>query len=160
MKLNEAIDETIEAAPTASPTQLAEMVLRMVTKDDLAPLLVDHLAGMQRHRTRETEREAFRTLMDREYPEPINMPDIPAGTASMTLSRLAEERFVLGDGTVVDWLQATIDDHLARISYLRAIQARYNQGVNATVDRHQTAIDAITAAGVTCLDELGDHVTP
>ena len=160
MKLNEAIDETIEAAPTASPTKLAEMVLRLVTKNDLAPLLVDHLASMQRDRTRETEREAFRTLMDREYPEPISMPDIPAGTASMTLSRLAQERFVLADGTVVDWLKATVDDHLSRISYLRSIQARYNQGVDATVGRHETSIDAITEAGVTCLDELGDHVTP
>jgi hypothetical protein len=159
MKLTEAIEAAIEASPTASPSDLAANVLRHVRKDDLAPLLVDHLTRMQRDRTRETERQAFRKLMDREFREPINFPAATPQQGARTLARLASERFTLADGTVVDWLKATIEDHLARISYLRSIQARYNQGVDDTVRRHEEAVALIEAAGVSCLDEIDDPVS-
>lgn len=159
MKLHEAIEEVIESTPTAAPGDLAQRVLRLVSKDDLEPLLVEHLTRIQRDRTRETERMTFRKLIDREFTEPIKMTAVDDEPASLTLSRLAKERFALSDGTVVDWLKATTDDHLARISYLRSIQARYNQGVNDTVRRHERAIEVIEAAGVACLDELGENAT-
>lgn len=159
MKLQEAIEKVIEDGPTASPSDLAHQVMQLVSKDALEPLLVEHLTRVQRDRTRETERMTFRKLMDREFGEPVCMPSGYDEPASHTLSRLAKERFALADGTVVDWLKATADDHLARISYLRSIQARYNQGVDETVRRHERAIEAIESAGVTCLEEVGEHAT-
>ena len=153
MKLNEAIEEVIEATPTAPTADLAIAVLCRVDKDDLAPLLIDHLTRIQRERTRENERAAFRELSERNFSEPFTMPTSP-GEAEMTLSRLARERFALADGSVVDWLKATREAHEARISYLKAIQRQYNAGIEDTIKRHEDAIALIEANGVTCLAEL------
>jgi hypothetical protein len=154
LKLNEAIEEVIEAMPTAPTVDLAIEVLQRVDKDELAPLLIEHLSRIQRDRTREIERAAFRRLVDREFKEPVSFPAASGGQATATLGRLARERFALADGSVVDWLKATRADHEARISYLTMIQRQFNAGIEETIKRHKDAIALLDAHGVTCLEQL------
>ena len=62
-----------------------------------------------------------------------------------------EQTFALGDGRRVSWAEATVPDHRERIAYLEV----HMRGVMMTVSRHSEAIEAIEAAGVSCLAEIG-----
>jgi hypothetical protein len=60
--------------------------------------------------------------------------------------------FMPDSGEYVLWLDATVEQHEMRASYLR----RMAQGILRTVEMHEQAIADITAAGVTTLAELED----
>lgn len=77
-------------------------------------------------------------------------------TADPTADRLAflNERFFVPGVGLVTWAEATIEHHLARISYLNDKA----QGILDTAARHEVAIADIKAAGVKTLGEL--HTKP
>lgn len=62
-------------------------------------------------------------------------------------------RFATGDGRYVTWGEATVEDHRLRIGLLQELR----NGVNDTIDRHGKAIDQITAAGVSCLNDVPER---
>jgi hypothetical protein len=64
--------------------------------------------------------------------------------------RLLPESFVLPDGRMVTWGQATVEDHEARIGWLRGQMDALGQDV----DRHQQAVKLIREHGATCLAEI------
>lgn len=63
---------------------------------------------------------------------------------------LVEETFAVGDGRRVKWLDATVEDHEARIAY----QQRLIGAIASDVDRHQLAIKLIQNHGATCLRDV------
>jgi len=65
-------------------------------------------------------------------------------------AELLTETFPDYKGNRIAWGEATIADHQNRIDML----GRLAGGITATIDRHQQAVDAISAAGVTCLNDL------
>lgn len=65
-------------------------------------------------------------------------------------SALLVETFATGDGRRVAWGEATAADHEARIAMLSALR----DGIDATLTRHLDALDAIRAAGASCLNDL------
>ena len=67
--------------------------------------------------------------------------------------------FMLPDGRVVLWGEATADDHLARAAAQRKLGAR----CILDAERHEDAAERIRAAGVRCLNQLppaGDLAKP
>lgn len=64
--------------------------------------------------------------------------------------RLARESFSLPDGRNVRWLDATVDDHLARAAWQRV----FADSCIADAELHEKAAAEIEAAGVTCLREI------
>jgi hypothetical protein len=66
--------------------------------------------------------------------------------------RLAEGTFSIGNGVRIPWLDATVDDHEARIAY----QQRLIGAVLGDIDRHTLAIKLIRDHGVSCLREVPD----
>jgi hypothetical protein len=73
----------------------------------------------------------------------------PSGAVARR-SALMQSTFPLGDGTRVAWGQATVDDHRQRVAFLAAMR----DGITNTIASHLDAVDAIEAAGVSCLDEI------
>lgn len=65
-------------------------------------------------------------------------------------TRRLEQTFVLGDGRRVSWAHATVEEHRQRIEFLQV----HVRGVMDTIARHEEAIEAIVAAGVSCLAEI------
>lgn len=67
---------------------------------------------------------------------------------------LLDSSFAMGDGTFVTWGDATRENHEARIEMHRA---NAQAGLEGWA-RHAAAIDAITAAGASCLNDIEGKV--
>lgn len=64
--------------------------------------------------------------------------------------KFLNSHFAIGDGRVVTWGNATVEEHRERISLLMT-----NASANAeAASRHQSAINTIESNGVSCLSEL------
>jgi hypothetical protein len=117
-----------------------------VAEQLLAPVIRAQIRLYRRHEVRERENEAFGTgSMRRSAQE--------AGTA---VSPLEGIRAIVRDSfwcpltnSRVKWGEATVEQHRSRAEYQRT------QGLSLIEDasRHDFAVELITEAGVTCLDE-------
>jgi hypothetical protein len=65
-------------------------------------------------------------------------------------AQLVDQYFCLEDGRWVLWLQATVEDHLDRAAWQRKLAS----GHVTDAEHHEQAADLISAAGVSCLEEL------
>lgn len=112
--------------------------LSAIARERLFPIVRTALSHHRRATGRDIERRSpLRQVFD--GPTPLEL----------RRERL-ESTFPIGDGRRIAWSTATVDDHRARIEYLR----EHIAGVEHTIREHETAIDLITAAGVTCLAEI------
>lgn len=62
-----------------------------------------------------------------------------------------DSTFPLPDGRRVSWSEATVEDHEARIGYLRAVHLA---GILRTISEHEAAVELIRRFGVSCLAEI------
>lgn len=123
-----------------------QAVAKILTRKDIKilvrPLLMDEAQNLHRARTRRIEQQVDRDLAG---DPPLDL----AGRAEARRALVAEQ-FVLPDGTWVNWLDATADEHRARAGWLRNLAA----ATLATAARHQQAAAEIESAGVLCLRDL------
>lgn len=71
-------------------------------------------------------------------------------TSPLLRAELLSETFALGDGRRVRWGEATAQDHQDRIDFL----TKQIRGTQQTIGRHAAAIELISTANVSCLDEV------
>ena len=144
MSLAAVIRKAAQGNPTGDPTKMASALIAKLGKGELVQLLAHEIAGEQRILTLSHEKSAFaRKFL-------ANPPTASSEAISKAFKELAGTRFSLGRGRKVDWMEATVEDHRARIAYL----AKLRGGIDKTIQRHQAAIDAIEEHGVTCLREI------
>ncbi len=106
--------------------------------DLVRPLVRQEVVNRRRARTRHLERTSMIGLR------------VVSESVVTQRAKLANEFFVLADGRLVSWAQATVADHEERI----AMQLRLIGGIEETIVRHREAIDVISEAGVSCLAEV------
>ena len=117
---------------------------------DLHPLMVEAVWHMQRGRDRSIERRVF-AAAGIDLSLPVDQRALPTSSERLaTLRALREERFPLGDRTTVSWGQATLQQHLERITILSRMRA----GIDATIRQHETAIAILRKRRASCLDEI------
>lgn len=127
---------------------LAEKALDELPRPELIALIGELVVHERRRVCAAREREMWRELISQSRePGPIAKSD-RAGSSGV--KGLLVQRFALGDGTSVEWGAATVDQHETRIAMLQ----RMRDGIDLTIDRHRSAIEAIHEAGVTCLADL------
>jgi len=144
VSLASVIRKAAQGNPTGDPKKMAVALIAKLSKPELVQLLADEIAGEQRLLTLSSEKSAFaREFLSR--PETVGTEAV-----AKAFKELAGTRFSLGAGLQVEWMEATVEDHRARIAYL----AKLRNGIDETISRHQAAIDAIEEAGVSCLREI------
>lgn len=148
MSVQQVIAYLVEQDPHGNPTVLAERVLARSTKADLLPLVAAEVQAEQRHRVRQVERRAFREVFEQASASTAER----RASIAPGLRRLFDTPFALGDGSRVDWLKATADEHRQRIASL----AKIRDGLDRTIVQHEEAVRMIEGAGVHCLADLGD----
>lgn len=145
MSLAAFLREQIARNPDTDSEILAARIVRQrECRDELAHALAREIDHMRRETARGVEAHAFRRFFEVQR----------AGGApcvAESLRAVFREKFALGDGSVVEWGRATIDQHRARV----AILSRQRAGIEATIARHEAAIELIASHGATCLDEVG-----
>lgn len=127
-------DRTVTDADLAR--SLIETLRTRGQVDLLLPILTDEIRRVRRHRVLRIERETF----GREGGQP----------AEGGWLRLLPESFALPDGRLVTWGDATVEDHEARLEWLRG----QIHALTQDVDRHEQAIKVIREHGATCLAEV------
>jgi hypothetical protein len=143
--IHELISAAIDAEPDASAVAIADGLIARVRKVDLLPLLVEAVEHIQRHRVRNREQAAFRAVFG-------SRSGVVLETPSAAFRVLYADTFRLGDGRVVSWGKANVEEHRQRIALLTKLR----DGIDITIARHHEAIARIEAAGVTCLAEIED----
>jgi hypothetical protein len=148
MSLATFIRTAIQAHPGEPASDIAEIIAKTLSTDDLVSLLEMEIEHQLRNGAREIERGAqLKDLMARF--EGATASDSPR--ASHAFKLLLTTPFKLGDGSPeATWGTATIAQHRQRMALLD-LQI---QGLITTRDRHATAIEMIEAAGVKCLNDL------
>lgn len=124
-----------------TPEQAADAALSGARKADLVsfvrPLVVMKARQFQRSMIRDIEEEVDARIADGEDPLSVRR-------------KLSQSSFALPDGSYVDWLDATADQHLLRAGW----QRNQAMALVADAERHEAAAAAIRAAGVSCLRDL------
>lgn len=143
MRIHDEIATLIALEPHGTPEAIASRVIDRVTKADLIPLIAAEVAHAQRAQARGTERAAFRETFAASTSKPPRA--VPEGLRSLFATP-----FRLGDGSEVNWLTATVDDHRQRIDHLSKIR----EGLDRTIDQHREAIAIIESAGARCLADV------
>lgn len=125
----------------ATAEAIAKLGVTGDTAEILWPAVLNYFRDLRRSGVRQAERTMMRAVRD----------GVPAREA-VTAAGLLHRGFALPSRLgIVLWKDATVADHRERIEFLR----RKVAGIEATVRRHEWAITTITAAGVTCLADLG-----
>lgn len=144
--LRTLVELALEENRHGDPTEIAALILENVDTEALIELVAHYVATYQRELTRRSERQALIRLQ-------------PVGTAidrrseTANLRRLEGAKFTIASRLAVAWLDASVDDHKARIAYLLSKR----KGIDDTIGLHRKAIDRIVATGVTCLRDLQDR---
>jgi len=145
------VDNATETAPTKLLRELAEVCDSPTELADIHYATLDAAAraDYDKHLRIGAARRAMR---DRTLSVELDVErDMEAGVSPVAArKKLAEQGFVLPDGTYVEWLSATVEHHNLRAQYLR----RKSDGLIRTAQRHEQAAADIEAAGVTCLAEI------
>ena len=139
MTIEEALRSAIKSGKT--PEKATDYVLSKARKVDLAtfvrPVVLMRARNYLRGETRAIEQEVDHRIADGEDPISVRR-------------KLAQSSFALPDGTYVDWLDATAEQHRARAGWSR----HQSSSLVADAERHEAAASAITTAGVSCLRDL------
>lgn len=134
------------------PDDAATAALASCERDDLASLMLPAAElmarGIARQRTRQAEDDAF-AVAEEETGASVRTAPVPVVEAAR--NRLISESFALPNGTWVAWSKATAAEHLMRADW----QRKHAASSLEDAQRHEAAAEAIKAAGVTCLAEIG-----
>lgn len=136
-----SIEELITKYPTKSARQIAQLALD--DADLVLGIVTREVERIRRTDTRNIELNRIGPLI-RSY-----STDRSVATTEMLSALNAAFKPTRG-ADFISWGKATREQHVQRIEFLQAHIA----GCQATIHRHEAAIAAIDAAGVTCLDEL------
>jgi hypothetical protein len=123
---------------TLADAVCADLALTVRQREAMFRLILAEIESMHRSVVRAVEHEVGR----------VGVKVDRAGTRR----KLLDETFATGDGRRPKWGEATVADHKQRIALLDQMR----RGLQLAIERHQAAIDAITAAGVTCLNDIVD----
>lgn len=136
-ELAEDVGTAGDAEATASAI-CAHLKLSALAREVLWPIIAAECESIERVRVRRIEQAVTISRKGRE--------------ANITGERsaLMRETFALGDGRRIEWGKATAEEHQARLDML----AKMRDGLDATMSRHQDAIDLLRSSGVKCLDDL------
>lgn len=126
-----------------------DLQLSLRAREYLGALILNECERIERDRVRNVEASSW-TKRTRKASSSATPRQGVLSTSLSERDRLLTKTFALGDGRRVPWGSATIDDHKARIDLLR----RYRVGLDRTITRHVEAIEEITEAGVSCLNEI------
>jgi hypothetical protein len=141
----------IDFDPDATDQAIADRLLADITKHDLRPLLIDAIGTIRRDRVRHVERHlhpVVREYLDR--PDVKAMSKVERMTAFNRLRGLRKETIDLGDGSVVAWGRATVE----QLKLRRTMLVTQRNGIDATVTQIDTVIALLEKEGVPCLDDL------
>jgi hypothetical protein len=139
----------VEKYPKMVSSDLALKAIKEVP-EMLVAYIADRIDHLRRGDLRDREIQDVAPIlraMGSSAPPILSRRDLKTGEMRQIV--LPVEPFSLGDGTKVSWADATIEQHMQRITILRKIA----QGTEASIQRHKMAIKRIKAAGVTCLRE-------
>jgi hypothetical protein len=124
-----------------APEVAAAKSLDNMTKAQLVEFVrpeVERLArNIERNRVRRIERRV--------------LPVTDGETSADSVGELVAQRFVLPDGRMVTWGDATAEDHELRAGWQRQRAREFL----ADVSRHEWAAELIRSSNVTCLNDLG-----
>lgn len=154
MNIYERIEKQVGYAPEAAADEIATDILRMCTKQDLAPLLVAAIETSQRNRVRAVEHARWLNTMTELRERTGAIVAFPSAKSSV--ERLSELRSLLarqikvGDGTLTTWGQATLDQLRQR----RAMLDSQRAGLSASIQRLDDAIGLLEQTGAPCLDAI------
>jgi hypothetical protein len=143
------IREECEKRPDASDDAIAvEVMKRAKVAAQASMFLLPVMAGA----VGQQRRSEVRLVERRVFPRSARRVLGAASDVVTMRSELVGASFALGDGRLVEWLKATVDEHLARIAYLQKFVA----GIDTTIAAHQEAIARIQKFGGTCLGDIED----
>lgn len=171
MKLSQLVDEIRAEYPDADDAKIANLVIdAALASDDPANLLFPAVHGyvitLERGRVRDNERKSApfkdrpqpgkpsrgktasandEAARQKEYVKPGSSED-PAIAARRALLR---DKVRVPEKGYVAWGELTVEDHEARIAFLRQRIA----GHQATIDRHAEAVAVLRQAGCQTLNE-------
>ena len=109
----------------------------------LLPVVANGVRLIVRGENRATERSYYAHANDESV-------ETPTGTGPERRRAFLEGRFALADGTSVVMGLATVAQHRLRVELLEKMRG----GIDTTIAQHLAAIDQITTAGVTCLNDI------
>lgn len=143
--------------PSMSDDEAATAILAAVATHELPlsalhPLVLSYVVGYRRHEVRSAEREARLPAPRKSFPGADKLLDeLRDRDATPNWRKLVTQSFrVIRGGNVVTWGQATVAEHLARAEAL-CFQGR---AIASTAKLHRQAAEQLTAAHVSCLDDL------
>lgn len=172
MTLTELIESVDQENPKRSAAELAAEVQERASDAQILEAIHWAVSNWRRNRVRSVEHqvngqplpeappEASPTTsrpepsMDASAEPPAEPPKVDSDPARS--DPLGGWRELLTKGVSVPkkgyltWGQMTVADHVARIRML----ASQRRGIDVTIRLHEDAIEAITEAGVSCLDDL------
>lgn len=166
--LRARVVETLEKMPEASSEEVAEAVVDdSLSREAFVEIVRTEVLSVRRDQVRAVERRVFNDIMEssrkraeaNEKTAAESGVDFSSVAAQQRFQDLRRKAFSLGNGKVVEWGKATVEEHEIRVSFLEKFRA----GVDRTIDQHRTAIKALLDNGVDCLDdipeeELGDDL--
>jgi hypothetical protein len=144
-------------ADNADDHEVAADILRTLkvskrAAEVLFPAVVMYVTTQRRARVRAWERESNIADAGKAMSDTTTTLATPPRFGLHRRAHLLAATFAIGTGERIPWGTATVEQHRQRIGYLLAKR----NGLDTTIDRHERAIAAITAAGVSCLADLGD----
>lgn len=154
MTIFTTVIEAVERQPYGDTEAIASAIYKDCTKRDLFPLLVDEVRHRQRAAGRAIEEKQIEAFLEKHRASGTLTPIVPAADESVAfLFSTLDQTFRLGDGTPpVSWGAATLDQHRQRAALL----TRMRNGLNASIGRHEAAIDLLERTGVACLNDVAD----
>lgn len=153
MSYSKELMAAIEGREFEDAAALAADIVSLLSAAAIQELVTAEIENIQRNLTRDKEHAVFQAVA------------FPAGTvAAFDVGRVKFEQMreafaplfrstFAVDGERVTWGRATEEQHLARIAALEKLSL----GIQDTISRHRTAVEAIRAARVSCLEEIGQR---
>ncbi len=139
----EVMRDAAASDPDGDPMAVAASAIGRLDRGALISMAAEEIAWQQRALVRDSEMSAFRLVQS--TGSKVDMDTVKA-LVQITGS------FQLGNGERVSWRHATVDQLRQR----RDFMARMRSGLDASIARLDVAIEAIEAAGVTCIADLDD----
>lgn len=141
------ISATTKDHPNASTSDIAHAIAEQSTVADLYPLILDAVEHARRDGVRAAERavtsQRLSLIADRVYNQPeMNRPDC--------LASFLDQRWRLGDGTVVKIGEATLPEVRQRLDMLY----RQRDGLNRTIEVLESIAGELERTGARCLNDL------
>lgn len=153
LTLRARIRNEIDFDPTAANEVIAERILREVDKYDLAGLLEAEVAAVRREDVRRHERQGILKLTARfgTAKKPVTRTSTADRLKVLNdLRALRSKSIDLGNGRVVPWGQATVEELRER----RAMLVKQRNGIDTTVRQIDEVIAVLEREGAPCLDQL------